>query len=83
MNNMAKVKLQYICTQCSAIHNKWAGQCGDCGQWNCLEESVVQAVVSQKSSRFSTYAGDTGGQKIQKLGAVKFSRKHQNFDKNS
>ncbi|MFK5892008.1 MAG: DNA repair protein RadA, partial [Pseudomonadota bacterium] len=54
---MAKVKLQYICTHCSAVHNKWAGQCGDCGQWNCLEESVVQAATPvNKSSRFSTYA---------------------------
>ncbi len=72
---MAKVKLQYTCTNCAAVHNKWAGQCGDCGQWNCLEESVVQATTSaQKSSRFSTYAGDVSGQKIQKLGNVKFQK---------
>ncbi len=72
---MAKIKLQYTCTHCAAVHNKWAGQCGDCGQWNCLEESVVQAATpAQKSSRFSTYAGDVGGQKIQKLGNVKFQK---------
>jgi len=71
---MAKAKIQYICVHCSGVHNKWAGQCGDCGEWNCLEESVVQAPVAQKSSRFSTYAGDTGGKKIQKLGQVEFQK---------
>ncbi|HFC30315.1 MAG TPA: DNA repair protein RadA [Oceanospirillales bacterium] len=72
---MAKIKKQYICTKCSAIHNKWAGQCGNCGQWNCLEESIVQTqVTSTKSSRFSTYAGDVGGGKIEKLGQVKFQK---------
>ncbi len=71
---MAKVKHEYICTQCSAVHTKWAGQCLDCGQWNCLEESVVQAPTATKSSRFTTYAGDTGGKKIQKLSQVKFEK---------
>ena len=69
---MVKAKTQYICTQCSSIHNKWAGQCSDCGDWNCLEERVIQSLSSPKTSRFSTYAGDTGGKKIQKLGSVKF-----------
>jgi len=71
---MAKIKHQYICIHCSAVHNKWAGQCGDCGQWNCLEESVVQTASTQKPSRFSTYAGDVGGKKIQKLGNIKFQQ---------
>jgi len=69
---MAKAKLQYTCVHCSAVHNKWSGQCGDCGEWNCLEESVIQPSIAKKPSRFSTYAGDTGGKKIQKLGHVKF-----------
>jgi DNA repair protein RadA/Sms len=73
---MAKIKIQYSCTHCAAVHNKWAGQCGDCGQWNCLEESVVQPTspAAAKSSRFSTYAGDVGGKKIQKLGNIEFQQ---------
>jgi DNA repair protein RadA/Sms len=69
---MAKIKTQYQCTECGSIHNKWAGQCADCKQWNCLEQSVVQPTLAQKSSRFATYAGDTGGQKIQKLGNIRY-----------
>ena len=59
---MAKIKTQYSCTVCGAIHNKWSGQCGDCGAWNTLEESVVQAKSSKAvdtSSRFHSYSGDT------------------------
>jgi DNA repair protein RadA/Sms len=58
---MAKTKTQYSCTACGAIHNKWSGQCGECGEWNTLEESVVQAKSSKAvdtSSRFHSYSGD-------------------------
>ena len=58
---MAKVKTQYVCKSCGAIHNKWNGQCNDCEAWNTLEESVVQASTTTavaKSSRFQSYSGD-------------------------
>jgi len=60
---MAKVKTQYSCSSCGAVHNKWNGQCADCGEWNTLEESVIQkssSAVATKSSRFHSYSGDTG-----------------------
>ncbi len=60
---MAKIKTQYSCTACGAIHNKWSGQCAECGTWNTLEESVVQAKSTKAvdtSSRFHSYSGDTG-----------------------
>ena len=37
---MAKAKLQHVCSDCGAIHPKWAGQCSTCGQWNTLVEEV-------------------------------------------
>ncbi len=58
---MAKIKTQYICKNCGAIHNKWNGQCNDCQAWNTLEESVVQpssTATAVKSSRFQSYSGD-------------------------
>ncbi|MEE9325890.1 MAG: DNA repair protein RadA [Cocleimonas sp.] len=60
---MAKIKTQYSCTGCGSIHNKWSGQCGDCGEWNTLEESIIQKssnTAAAKSSRFHSYSGDTG-----------------------
>jgi len=54
---MAKTKLQYLCSSCGSVHNKWAGQCGDCGEWNSLIESVYEKENSSTSSRFTGYAG--------------------------
>lgn len=54
---MAKTKLQYLCNSCGSSHNKWAGQCGDCGEWNSLIESVFEKENSSSSSRFTGYAG--------------------------
>jgi len=54
---MAKTKLQYLCNSCGSTHNKWAGQCGDCGEWNSLIESVFEKETSTSSSRFTGYAG--------------------------
>ena len=54
---MAKTKLQYLCSSCGSTHNKWAGQCGDCGEWNSLIESVFEKESTSSSSRFTGYAG--------------------------
>ena len=35
-----------FCTQCGAQFPKWAGQCGDCGAWNSLIETVAATPVS-------------------------------------
>ncbi len=38
---MAKARVQYVCSACGASQPKWAGQCGDCGEWNTLTESIA------------------------------------------
>ncbi|MGB1008803.1 MAG: DNA repair protein RadA [Thiolinea sp.] len=55
---MAKVKTQYHCTACGSVHNKWNGQCSDCGEWNTLEESIASTSQVPKSSRFTGYSGE-------------------------
>jgi DNA repair protein RadA/Sms len=62
---MAKTKVLYACSQCGASHTKWSGQCGDCGEWNTLIESI--AVTTHKRAGF---AGKTGDARIQRLDAV-------------
>ncbi len=39
---MAKTKTIYSCTNCGSGFPKWAGQCGECGEWNTLVEQVKQ-----------------------------------------
>ncbi|KAG1707774.1 Bifunctional uridylyltransferase/uridylyl-removing enzyme [Nymphon striatum] len=57
---MAKVKTQYSCSGCGSIHSKWSGQCGECGEWNTLQESVAPSTskAAEKSSRFQSYSGE-------------------------
>ncbi len=53
---MAKQKKQYECQSCGAVSPKWAGQCGDCGEWNSLTESIiVQATAT--NDRIGNYSG--------------------------
>ena len=39
---MAKVKTQFTCSNCSSVQMKWMGKCPECGEWNTLEEQMVQ-----------------------------------------
>ena len=34
-------KTVYVCQNCGASFPKWAGQCGECGTWNSLVETVA------------------------------------------
>ncbi|MFT6733795.1 MAG: DNA repair protein RadA/Sms [Polaribacter sp.] len=65
---MAKSKIQYVCNQCGAVSPKWGGQCGDCGEWNCLVEQVG-ADGETKTGRFAGYSGTAS--QLQKLSDVK------------
>ena len=40
---MARDGAIYVCQSCGAVHGKWSGQCGACGQWNCIVEESQSA----------------------------------------
>ncbi|MGA8279023.1 MAG: DNA repair protein RadA [Rhodanobacteraceae bacterium] len=56
---MARSKTAYVCSDCGAEHNKWQGQCAECGAWNTLAEFVVQPDKSAApgGARNAGYAG--------------------------
>ncbi|MCB1801004.1 MAG: DNA repair protein RadA [Gammaproteobacteria bacterium] len=62
-------KTIYVCTECGAQAPKWAGQCGDCGAWNTLQETVP-APASKPDSRFGGYSGDGDSARIRNLSEV-------------
>jgi len=37
---MAKLKKRYVCQACGSVSAQWAGQCGDCGEWNQMVEDA-------------------------------------------
>lgn len=57
---MAKAKRMYGCTECGATFPKWAGQCGECGAWNTLVETMIESGGAAAPS--SGRAGWTGQQ---------------------
>jgi len=40
---MARDGAIYVCQSCGAVHGKWAGHCGACGQWNSIVEESRSA----------------------------------------
>lgn len=47
---MAKAKTRYICQECSSEFLRWSGRCSECGNWNTLEEQLVQTKSAQQLS---------------------------------
>ncbi|MDF2965367.1 MAG: repair protein RadA [Rickettsiaceae bacterium] len=50
---MSKVKRQYFCSNCGAVHSKWSGQCFDCKEW----DSITEEIVSKKGEESSILIG--------------------------
>ncbi len=42
---MVKQNNQFVCDECGASHNRWAGKCAKCGAWNCLSEKFNNLVA--------------------------------------
>jgi DNA repair protein RadA/Sms len=40
---MAKNKSSFICQSCGAVHPRWMGKCEACGEWNTIQEEIVEA----------------------------------------
>ncbi len=65
---MARDTAIYVCQSCGAVHGKWSGQCGACGQWNSIVEesrsappgALKPAATSRaRGVRFETLQSDT------------------------
>lgn len=43
-----KNKNIYACNSCGAVYSKWAGQCSECGEWNCISEKTTTTSKNSK-----------------------------------
>src|SRR3981189_2664399 len=48
---MAKSALSFVCQNCGAAYNRWAGKCESCGEWNTLVEEDSGATAMPVSIR--------------------------------
>ena len=53
---MAKLQKRYVCQSCGSVSHRWAGQCGDCSEWNTLVEEAG-AVVSPFQAKHNLQGG--------------------------
>ncbi len=63
---MAKSGVVYECGNCGAQAPKWSGQCGECGKWNSLTETVVSGRNKQTQERKNARVGN----KLQHLSEI-------------
>ena len=68
---MSSKKTNYTCQKCGANTPKWAGKCPDCGEWNTLEETVVEEEVVTNKYKVN-YSGAKAD--VCLLGSVKISK---------
>ncbi len=67
---MAKPKIQYSCTECGGVSNKWAGQCPSCQSWNTMVESLAEP---SGGNRFSSQKGLVQGAPVVRLADIEAS----------
>jgi DNA repair protein RadA/Sms len=63
---MSKTKTAYFCSSCGAQSAKWNGQCTSCGEWNTLQEEVIQKSPQKGFSSLPT----SQSRKPQQLSAI-------------
>jgi len=73
----SKARTAYVCSECGADHNKWQGQCADCGAWNTLSEFVVEPAAAAgravASTRRSGWAGKVDAPAVTALKDVQYA----------
>jgi DNA repair protein RadA/Sms len=48
---MARARSSYVCQNCGAISQRWAGKCEACGEWNTIIEEAAALGVGGASAR--------------------------------
>jgi DNA repair protein RadA/Sms len=57
-----------VCGECGADHNKWQGQCADCGAWNSLSEIALESRAARPAAaRRDGWAGKVDAQRVTAL----------------
>ncbi|MDI6553394.1 DNA repair protein RadA [Leuconostoc falkenbergense] len=64
---MAKVKTQFICTNCGFVSARYLGRCSNCGEWGTLVEEKIQPESNDRKSRVSL---DGRTAKVEKINEV-------------
>jgi DNA repair protein RadA/Sms len=68
---MAMVKKVFFCNSCGGTSPKWVGKCPHCGEWNTLQEEVVQKTSAREERQQIWKGGKNEDRKPQLLSEVR------------
>lgn len=64
---MAKLKTQFVCSNCGYVSQRYMGRCSNCGAWGTFVEEVIQPEKADRKSRINL-AGEIA--KVERLDEV-------------
>jgi len=65
---MAKVRVQYQCSECGATLHKWSGQCPECESWNTIQETAVSVPATKGARHRSHFPGAATVRRLHEVG---------------
>jgi len=76
LKSPAKARIAFVCSECGADHNKWQGQCAECGAWNSLSEFMIESAAAARGAaaapaRRSNWAGKLDAPQVTALKDVR------------
>ncbi|MGN1392430.1 MAG: DNA repair protein RadA [Succinivibrionaceae bacterium] len=78
---MAKNSSVFLCSNCGAKYSKWQGKCNDCGEWNTIQETLVQPYSFSPNNRYKGFSGEIseGIVNLNTVSLVQIPRLHSGF----
>ena len=69
VGRMAKFRSSYVCQNCGAITQRWAGKCESCGEWNTIIEEAAALGVGRRGRRAGGGQAVSAGRPVGRLHA--------------
>ncbi len=66
--------ITYKCNQCGYSQPRWLGRCPECGQWNCMEECIIDTNAISPAGRGSSVSEKAKPQPLANIQAKDNSR---------
>jgi DNA repair protein RadA/Sms len=57
---VAKIKKIFACTSCGGTNTKWEGRCPHCGEWNTIQEEIIQKETAIEEKQRSWMGSSRG-----------------------
>ncbi len=76
-----KSKNVFVCTDCGYESAKWYGQCPGCGEWNTMEETVINSVAAKKHSTYSGASRAVVIDEISEMGEIRYDTGISEFNR--